>query len=577
MPARPAAARAAAALLTAADPVEGGDARRVAQWLVGRLVVATLMLGGHLVTVSAHANTFTGRALSGLIVATYAATLVSAIALRRVSQRQGIELARGLRVLGNVQVALDLVLELGLVWLVGGVMSAFTFLFGITTLAGAVLMGPGAARAAAASAVVLYVTLSVATSSGWLPPPPDQQAGQYRLAAPENGFALLRNVVGLTVVGMLASYLAARLRRTGGELAKAAESAAALARLNDDIVRSTPAGLLTTDPAGKIRTANPAAMAILNADDGGLLGLPVSEFLTAMREDVPETSRAETSARRCDGSTFPAGYSRTVLLDADGNSLGSLFVFQDLTEVTTLRDSAERAERLAQLGRIAAGLAHEIRNPLGSISGSVQLVREAAELGAEDRHLLGIVVAEVKRLDELVATMLQLGRPRALEREEHDLRGIAQEVVAVARVGLAQANTVTLELDVPEDAVIAKVDGAQVRQVIWNLVTNAVQASPGGASVRVVVRRGEPSGAVVEVHDRGHGVTRDSLPRLFDAFYTQRAHGTGLGLALVKQITDAHGATIVVESAGVTGEDPGASGAVGRQEGATFRITFPMG
>lgn len=577
MPARPAAARSVGALVAAALPAEGDDARRVAQWLGGRLVVATLMLGGHLVTAAAHADTFTGRALSGLIVATYAATLVSAVALRRVSQRQGLERARGLRVLGNAQVALDLALELGFVWLVGGVMSAFTFLFGITTLAGAVLVGPGAARGAAASAVVLYVTLSVATSTGWLPPPPDQQASQYRLAAPENGFALVRNVVGLAVVGVLASYLAARLRRTGGELAKAAESAAALARLNDDIVRSTPAGLLTTDPAGKIRTANPAARAILDADGGGLLGLPVSDFLTAMHDDVPETSRAETTARRCDGSTFPAGYSRTVLLDAEGHSLGSLFVFQDLTEVTTLRDSAERAERLAQLGRIAAGLAHEIRNPLGSISGSVQLVREAVELGAEDRHLLGIVIAEVKRLDELVATMLQLGRPRALEREEHDLRGIAQEVVAVARVGVAQTNDIALELDLPEDAVTAKVDGAQVRQVIWNLVTNAVQASPSGASVRVVVRRGEPSGAVVEVHDQGHGVSRDSLPRLFEAFYTQRAQGTGLGLALVKQIADAHGATIVVESAAITAQGAGDPDAEKRQDGAIFRITFPTG
>ena len=129
----------------------------------------------------------------------------------------------------------------------------------------------------------------------------------------------------------------------------------------------------------------------------------------------------------------------------------------------------------------------------------------------------------------------------------------------------------------PEDSVTARVDGAQVRQVIWNLVTNAVQASPGGASVRVVVRRGEPSGAVVEVHDRGHGVSRDSLPRLFEAFYTQRAQGTGLGLALVKQIADAHGASIVVESAAITALDAGDPDAEQRQDGAIFRITFPTG
>jgi len=561
---------------SAASSDESDDARRVALWLVGRLVVATLMLGGHLLTAQGRVDTFTGRALSGLIVATYAATLLSALVLRRLSQRAalrdastaqsslGTAGASGLRVLGNTQVVLDLALELGLVWLVGGVTSAFTFLFGITTLAGAVLVGPGAARAAAASAVVLYVTLSVAMSNGWLPHPSDQDHSHYYLADPANGFALLRNVVGLAVVGVLASYLAARLRRTGGELVKVAESAAALARLNDDIVRSIPAGLLTTDEHGNVRTANPAASAIFHADEGGLLGLLVTSMLPPVAAGTDATLRAETIARRSDGSTFPAGYTQTALLDERGRNLGGLVVFQDLSEVTALRDAAERAERLAQLGRIAAGLAHEIRNPLSSISGSVQLVREAAELSAEDRRLLGIVVAEVERLDDLVATMLQLGRPRALERDDHDLAAIAREVVEVARLGAAQASQVTLDIVGADAPVVAKVDGAQVRQVVWNLVRNAVQASPSGARVRVVVHQGTDGSAVVEVHDAGHGVSRESLPRLFEAFYTQRAQGTGLGLALVKQIADAHGAQIEVLSAATSA-------------GATFRITFPRG
>lgn len=534
-------------------------------WLGGRLVVATLMLGGLLLTTQALPGTFTVHALSWLIVATYAATLGSALALWRLDA--GEQRGQGLRMLGNAQIALDLTLELGLVWLVGGVVSAFTFLFGITTLAAAVLVGPGAARAAAAWAVVLYVTLSVAVANGWLPRPADQAPGQYRLADAENGFALMRNVVGLALVGVLASYLAARLRRTSGELAKVAENAAALARLNDDIVRSIPAGVLTTDERGLIRTANPAASALLRAGEAGLLGAPWADFVAEAPNDAPPSSSAETTARRRDGSCFPVDYTRTALLDADGRALGDLIVFQDRSEVTALREAAARTERLAQLGRIAAGLAHEIRNPLGSISGSVQLVREATELSAEDRRLLGIVVAEVNRLDDLVATMLQLGRPRALEREEHDLGGIAREVVEVARVGVAETGGITLELDVPEVRVPAKVDGAQVRQVIWNLVKNAVQASPSGARVRVIVRPAEHGGAVVEVHDGGHGVSRESLPRLFEAFYTERAQGTGLGLALVKQIADAHGATIEVESPSLPAD----------AHGATFRITFPAG
>ena len=569
MGALPAVARQSAARRAVGRDQESGSARRVALWLGGRLAVATLMLGGQLVTAAERVDTFTGRALSSLIIATYAATLVSAFALWRIGKRQDepLERARGLRILGNLQVPLDLALELGVVWLVGGVTSAFTFLFGITTLAGAVLVGPGAARAAASWAVVLYVTLSVGISNGWIPLPSDQQPREHRLADPENSFALVRNVVGLAVVGMLASYLAARLRRTGGELVKAAESAEALARLNDDIVRSIPAGLLTIDEHGNVRTANPAAGVIFHAAPETLLGKSVDEILS-VDADAGKDTRAETRARRSDGTTFPAGYTRTTLVDAEGRSLGGLVVFQDLSEVTTLREAAERAGRLAQLGRIAAGLAHEIRNPLGSISGSVQLVRDAAELSDEDRRLLGIVLSEVERLDDLVATMLQLGRPRALEREEHDLRTLVLDVGEVARLGVAQASGVALQVVTPATPVLAKVDGAQVRQVIWNLIKNAVQASPSGSCVRAVVRSSSADAAIVEVHDQGHGVSRESLPRLFEAFYTERAQGTGLGLALVKQIADAHDATIEVESSADT--PSGGSG-------ATFRIIFPRG
>jgi two-component system sensor histidine kinase PilS (NtrC family) len=551
-----------------ASPEEEGDARRIAAWLAGRLVVATILLGGHLLSTSRGTSSFSSVGVSWLIGATYAATLLSAVVLQRVARGQGApaRTARRFAWLGAAQIVLDLGLEATLVWLGGGVTSAFTFLFGVTILAAAVLIGPGAARGGAVGAITLYVFLSVATASGWLPVPPDQDKARYVLGEAANGFALLRSVVGLSAISVLANYLAARQRRTRRALARAAESVEALERLNESIVLSLTAGLLTLDEAGLIRTANPAACALLAASAAELTGCSVDDFFSPLTDEVAPASRAETIARRRDQTTFPAGYTRTSLHDASGRRLGGLLVFQDLSEVHMLRESAAHAERLAQLGRIAAGLAHEIRNPLGSISGSVQLVSESPELAEEDRKLLGIVIAEADRLDELVATMLQLGRPSAPLRDEQDLNLIVRDVVEMARVETSRAGTARVAIEIQEQPIRITVDGAQIRQVVWNLLKNALQATPAGGTVTVAACRSDDGAGMLEVRDEGAGVSRESLPQLFEVFYTQRARGTGLGLALVKQIVDAHGARIDAEPRGLA--TPG-------HPGTTFRVTFP--
>ena len=152
-----------------------------------------------------------------------------------------------------------------------------------------------------------------------------------------------------------------------------------------------------------------------------------------------------------------------------------MLAFQDLTEIRTLRDQAEAAQRLAALGQLATGLAHEIRNPLSSISGSVEMVREGNALGGEDSRLLGIVISEVERLNSLVTTMLQVGRPSQIKTEPLDLRAIASEVVTVARGEATQSNGLQIASIGPDEPILVTADPDRIRQVVWNLVRNAVQ------------------------------------------------------------------------------------------------------
>ncbi len=208
---------------------------------------------------------------------------------------------------------------------------------------------------------------------------------------------------------------------------------------------------------------------------------------------------------------------------------------------------AEQAERLAALGRLAAGLAHEIRNPLGSIAGSIELLQSSSALSEEDRELCTIVKQEAARLNDLVTDMMDLTRPRAPQLENVDVARIAREVVELAGHSGRSFADVQVEYSGAESAPL-DADAAQLRQLVWNLVRNAVQASSAGDTVHVSVDRFEDGSFLLSVEDNGVGIEGDARERIFDAFFTTRSQGTGVGLAVVKRIVDDHGFDIDVSS-----------------------------
>lgn len=207
---------------------------------------------------------------------------------------------------------------------------------------------------------------------------------------------------------------------------------------------------------------------------------------------------------------------------------------------------AEEAEHLAALGRLSAALAHEIRNPLGSIRGSVELLRTGGGLTKEDERLCVIVEREAERLNDLVTDMVDLSRPRPPELHEVDLAQTARNVVELAR-GSARGQDIEVTYAGP-DQLIVNADQAQMRQMLWNLVRNALQASEDGTEVRVTLER-DDSDVLMQVDDHGSGIPPSKRDHIFDAFYTTRSHGVGIGLAVVKRICDDHGFLIDIDTA----------------------------
>ncbi len=529
--------------------------RRLVRTLAVRLFVATVVLGGTVgligvgdFEVAARPSTL----LFGLIGATYAFGGWVAWRIHR---------TRHPGTLLSLQLLWDLCLTTALVYLTGGAASVYSVLYAVTVLLAALSSGPRGAMAVAAGAVSLYATVSLGLSFGWLPTPPWPLG---RLGAPYEGvwpYALLSNLVGVVLVALFAVALAERLRITGGELRETAAEARSLARLNEAIVRSTASGLLTADPRGRVQTANPAAEELFGQPEAALRHRALSDLFESFADVPPEqVERGETRAHRADGADFPVGYTRAPLKGDEGDCIGTLVAFVDLSEVQSLREAAERAERLAALGRLAAGLAHEIRNPLGSISGAVQLVADSEQLDEEERRLLEIVRREVTRLDGLVRTMLQVSRPSRPERRPFDAPALAEETASALRLAPGSEG-VDIIVEHGDDTFEAVADPDQVRQILWNLMQNAVQASPGRGRVTVRLRPLDGGGLRIEVEDEGPGIPKEERGRLFDAFYSTREHGVGLGLALVRQLAEAHGGEVCVEDA--------------EERGARFVVTLP--
>lgn len=505
-------------------------------WLVVRVAIATVVLG-LAYSLFTPTDSFEQTETTIVIEAIVAFAILTSFLIATYVEGRGSTLGAGILLLG-----LDILLVTASVGVTGGAGSVLAVLYGAVVLGAATTLGGSSSYAAGTLALVCYAVVGIGMARGVLPRPDDQPTRLYALTQSELIFAVLSNATAIGVVAMLSNWLAAQLARTGGELERSQTDLERLARQNEAIVRSIRAGLLTVSAEGRITSANPAALELLDCPESTLLSTPLLRWFPDM-ELVPGAvaTRDETLAARSDGSRFPAGYSLSAMRGDESHRSDVLLTFQDLTEIRALEAAAHDAERLATLGRVAATLAHEIRNPLSSISGSVELVRESGALAEEDRHLLTIVVHEVERIDQLVRDMLDVARPRPPRYREEDVIRLCREIAELASHSLETDVRVGVRAT---GSGMATFDPDQMRQVVWNLVKNAVQASPAGGHVTIAVDSDEDGAFEILVDDEGSGIPEADLARIFDAFHTRRARGTGLGLALVRQVVDGHGGTI---------------------------------
>jgi len=408
---------------------------------------------------------------------------------------------------------------------------------------------------AAAASLLLFASVALAGWAEWLPVPAGQRPLPWTLPASSLIGQLALNSAAIVAVAFLASKLGGQLAQAGAQLVTEEQRSAALAAYSADVIRCLSSGLVTVDEAGSIRTFNEAASEITGIPADAARGRHLRDVLPDVagllgRTGVTRDLRREVVTFRRGGQERVLGVSGSPLRNPAERHIGYIVNFQDLTDLRRMEHQVQRAQRLAAVGQMAAGVAHEIRNPLASISGSIELLRRTPQLDTESAALMEIVVREVDRLNGLITDLLEYARPRERVPVKLALAHLLEETLRVFGQDRSQPG-VTTALDVaPADAALEVVaDAAQLRQVVWNLLRNAAESMPDGGMLRVSLRRHGADGVDIGVADQGVGMTAEQAEHIFEPFFTTKTRGSGLGLATVHRIVAEHGGQVIVDSA----------------------------
>jgi len=540
--------------------------QRLAAHIAVRLVVATVLLGSALVVQLRDPGAWAINPFFFLIGITYAVSLGFIGSLRFVDRWPW---------LTDVHFAIDAVIISAAVMLSGGVASLFTILYMLPIVAAAsVQFRRGGLQLATLSTILfiglvllqyLYAADSLAVPFS-LPTAnlPEVSVAQY---------TVVLNTFGFFAVALLSGSLAERARQGEAQLEQATEEIADLQAFNQYVLDNLLSGLATADAQGRVLTFNRSAMLItgrsgaLPIGDAAAAVLQLPEaFAATISQDLARvrSKRTDYQFRRPDGRAIDLGVSVAALPLPDGTR-GYLFTFQDVTDVKRFEQSARLQQRLAAVGEMAAGIAHEIRNPLASMSGSMQMLKQELPLSADQAQLMDIVLRESERLNETIKSFLAYARPQRFQVQQLDLRPLVQETAMLLRNSTEVEDRHTIDVRLPGQPVLIDADEGQIRQIIWNLATNGLRAMTGSGTLTLSAAEEQVAGqptAVLVIEDEGVGIAPGDVDAIFQPFRGSFGKGTGLGLAIVHRIVTDYGGQIEVRARPV--------------RGTTFRVVFPV-
>ena len=487
---------------------------------------------------------------------------------------------KNLKLFAYLQVIVDIALITGTVYVTGGIVSYLPVLYFISVIGSSILLDKRAGYYAASASGGAYAALAYLDFHHLLPLRYKVFFSPYLPEWEDVITTISTNVLGMFVVAYLVGYLAEKMAIMEKELEEKGIDLDRLENLNRLIVDNIPTGIMTLDGESRITSFNRAASSITgySLKDVYYRGVDAvsHEFLKGAKVPPYEAARTEINIRKKNGPEVCIGFT---VSSGQGGEMASIIIFQDLTVLKAMEEQIRRDDRLRALGDLSASLAHEIRNPLASLSGSVQVLNKGSGVKGEKRHLMEIVLRECERLNSLITDFLLFARPATKEKPERiDIAELIRETIKVF-TNSPQAKGIDIE-DRLTGSLFVEGDRRQMSQVFWNLFLNAADAMKNGGKLTVGSAPKGPAGLFskpdtekmgprqedrfveIMVSDTGEGIEQTNLSKVFDPFFSTKTSGTGLGLAIVHRIIESHRGKIYISSV--------------RGKGTTFKIIVPL-
>lgn len=521
--------------------------------VVLRVIITTVLLGSGAVIYYGRGARKEAFYLAVIVAVIYFLSLVSLL-LQSLFQRYP-------KIFKIAQLFFDLALASTVIFVTGGKSSPFIFLYVLIIIYSSIALTKLASYVTALVSGLVYVLIVFYQIRAEIPIEPGQSIWSSLSEWGEIGLvSTYFHLTGFLLVAILSGYLSERFRTAGRELGESERSLRILQNLHENIIQSLTSGVITLNLDGKIITANRTGLEILgiNGKDK-ILGKDLGRFMTGLHlEDLVSKKREQMLYTAPDGRMVTLGFSSSDLKDTDDKTQGYIIIFQDLTEVKELEDRLRTSEKMALLGQLAAGLAHELRNPLSAISGAVEILGGDVKPTEENLRLVRMASQEVERLNLLVEDFLILTMPIQKLTTLVDLGRIVNDTVESFTKTIRRGNIEIINQ--VENGIYVQADSYRLKQAVWNLLLNSVDAMPIGGLI-IIKSKTEENNVVMEISDEGKGIDENFISRIFEPFFTTKEVGTGLGLAIVQKVIEGYNGNINVVSS--------------RGNGATFVITLP--
>jgi two-component system sensor histidine kinase PilS (NtrC family) len=522
-------------------------AKKTRALILIRSLVVTILFGSLYLIEGDYERFVNPDAISYVIASVYFVTIIYALTLR---------LIKNFVAFTYVQIIFDTLIGTLIVALTGGVKSFFSFILFLSVISASIMLSRRASYIIAFSCTILFSLMALFQSHQLLP----TYIKDIAIPLKEYVYYSFVHINALFLVAYLSSYPGENLKRVILSLRERDIDIDVLRAFNQDVLDNVPCGLFSIDVNGRIVVFNKAARKITHMTLSEVIGKKPIEIFPFINKINPDSWRIEGDIL-CGGKVKTIGMSFSGVTQRDGTQSGIIGIFQDLTLLRKMEQEVRKKEKLAAIGELSAAIAHELRNPLASLKGATEMLREGKVTPEQGKRLMDIALKEMDRLNNIVTDFLLYAKPIKLNQEKFDINELLKEMIYLIKNRNVSKDMIEV-LDTLPGTYTINGDQEKLRQVFWNLSKNALEAMPQGGKFQIKTKKLDDKEIQIDFTDTGSGISQQAKDKIFYPFFTTKSQGSGLGLAISKRITEEHSGKISFTS--------------NENTGTTFSVVLPL-